>query len=213
MTSDLKGRIRRQNQGFTIVELLIGAGLGLLTLGLAITALSSYLRSTETAIWGAQTERDYNRIARFLKTEINEACLVQVSGSPATTATLPSTPCTPATATPCTTTSGTTLYLLVPVTLTNGTVTYKVISYTRSADQLLRTGPPISATGTLDTTQADVSNVVLMDNLVNSSAGFAPTVDGDCYSATISFKFSTPTQGTTLTRSLTEPVGAPVMAN
>jgi hypothetical protein len=186
--------------------------LGIITLGMAAFIVSSYIRSTDKAIWSGQMEQDYGRISRLMKAEINEACLVQVSASPSTTATLPATPCTPASATPCTTTNGTTLYLLVPVTLSNGTVTYRVISYTRSNDQLLRTGPPITATGALGTT-ADVSNVILIDNLANLASGFAPTVSPDCTSATIAFQFSVPNQNTTLARTLTVSVGSPAVQN
>jgi prepilin-type N-terminal cleavage/methylation domain-containing protein len=199
-------------KGFTLVELLIGLVLAVITFGLAAVGVASYIRSTGKAIWTGQMEQDYGRISRLMKTEISEACLVQVSGSPSTSATAPATPCTPATANPCTVASGTTLYLLVPVTNLNGTVTHRVISYTRSSDQLLRTGPPITATGALDTA-ADVSNVVLIDNLVNSAAGFAPTVRSNCTSATIAFQFSVPTQGTSFNRSLTVSVGSPAMQN
>jgi len=199
-------------RGFTLVELLIGLVLGSITLGMAAFMIVSYIKSTDAAIWSGQMEQDYGRISRLMKTEINEACLVQVSASPSTTATLPATPCTPASATPCTTTSGTTLYLLVPVNLANGTVTYRVISYVRNNDQLLRTGPPITATGALGTT-ADVSNVVLIDNLDNVAAGFAPTVSTDCTSATIAFRFLVPNQTTTFDRTLTVSVGSPSMQN
>jgi len=210
--SDLKKRLSRNTKGFTLVELLIGLVLGGITLSMAAFIVISYIRSTDKAIWSGQMEQDYGRISRLMKTEINEACLVQVSASPSITATLPATPCTPASATPCTTTSGTTLYLLVPVTLANGTVSYRVISYARSNDQLLRTGPPITATGGLGTT-ADIFNVVLIDNLTNATAGFAPTVSTDCTSATINFQFSIPNQSTTFSRSLTVSVGSPSMQN
>lgn len=138
------------SKGFTLIELLVGLAAGSIALGLVVTTAATYNRSTDTAIWAAQTEQDYGRISRLMATEITEACLVQVSGSPSTTATLPATPCMPASATPCTTTSGTTLFLLVPLTLANGTISYRVISYTRNNDQLRRTGPPITATGALD---------------------------------------------------------------
>lgn len=200
-----------QAKGFTLVELLIGLVLGSITLGMAAILVGSYIRSTGRALWTGQMEQDYGRISRLMKTEISEACLVQVSGSPSTTATLPATPCTPATATPCTTTTGTTLSLLVPVTLANGTVTYRVISYSRANDQLLRTGPPITATGALNTT-ADVANVVLIDTLTNGAAGFAPTVSTNCLSTTIAFQFTNAAQGITFNRNLTVSVGSPAMA-
>jgi len=195
-----------------MVELLIGLVLGAITLGSAAFIVGSYVRSTGNALWTGQMEQDYGRISRLMRTEINEACLVQVSGSPSTTATLPATPCTPASANPCTVTSGTTLYLLVPVTLTNGTVTYRVISYARNNDQLLRTGPPITATGALGTT-ADVANVVLIDSLTNAAAGFSPTVSTNCSSATITLQFTDPNQGVSFGRNLTVSVGSPAMQN
>ncbi len=203
-----------QAKGFTLVELLIGLVLGGITLGMTAIVVVSYIRSTGRALWTGQMEQDYGRISRLMKTEISEACLVQVSGSPSTTATLPATPCTPASATPCTTTTGTTLFLLVPVTGTNGTVTHRVISYSRTNDQLLRTGPPITATGALNTTVGvpDVPNVVLIDTLTNGAAGFAPTVTTNCLSATIDFQFTNAAQGITFNRNLTVSVGSPAMA-
>jgi type II secretory pathway pseudopilin PulG len=198
--------------GFTLVELLIGLVVGTVSLGLAILVLINYIRTTDTAVWIGQAEQDFGAIKRFMKTEISEACLVQVSGSPSTTATLPATPCTPASANPCTTTSGTTLYLLVPITNANGTVNYRVISYSRSGNQLLRTGPPITTAGSLGT-GADVANVVLMDNLSNSSAGFAPSVSPDCASATMNFSFAIPKSSNVLNRSLTVSAGSPSLLN
>jgi len=201
-----------RSKGFTLTELLIGLVVGSISLGLAINVLINYIRTTDSAVWIGQTEQDFGAIKRFIKTEINEACLVQVSGSPSTTATLPATPCTPASANPCTTTSGTTLYLLIPIANANGTVTYRVVSYTRSGTQLRRTGPPITATGALGT-GADVANVVIMDNLSNSSAGFAPTVSTDCAAATMSFSFAIPNSSNTLSRALTVSAGSPFLLN
>jgi prepilin-type N-terminal cleavage/methylation domain-containing protein len=201
-----------QSNGFTLVELLVGVAVGSITLGMVATIASRYNRSTDTAIWAAQTEQDYGRISRLMATEIREACLVQVSGSPGTTATPPVTPCTPASVTPCTTAPGTALYLLVPLNLANGTVSYRVISYTRNTNQLRRTGPPITATGALSTA-ADVADVVLMDNLVNSSTGFVPRVNNTCTSATIQFQFAVPNLATTLTREIVVSVGSPSVLN
>lgn len=207
-------RVRRlpTARAFTLVELLIGLVLGAITLGAAVTILVSYIRTSDNALWQGQAEQDFGRISRFIKTEINEACLVQVSASPSTTATLPSTPCTPPSATPCTTTSGTTLFLLIPITAANGSVTYRVISYTRNGTELRRTGPPITSTGSLGT-GTDVANVVLMDNLTNTSAGFAPTVRDDCTSATMSFSFAIPNSTSSLPKTLTVSVGSPFMLN
>lgn len=201
-------------KGFTLLELLLGLILGGITLSMAAMVLVSYIRSTGHSIRTGQMEQDYGRISRLMKTEINEACLVQVDNSPSTTATLPQTPCTPASDKPCATAPGpgTTLYLLVPVTLTDGTVTYRVISYMRSNDQLLRTGPPITATGAL-ATSADVANVVLIDTLTKAASGFTPRVSNDCTSAIISFQFTNPNQGISITRSLTVSVGSPAMLN
>ena len=198
------------HRGFALVEILLGLVLGGVVLGLAAVVVVSYLRITDKALWIAQTEQDFGRISRLMKTEINEACLVQVSSSPSTTATLPRTPCNPATALPCaTSTSGTTLYLLVP-TLSSVTVQYNVISYTRTNDKLLRTGPAINTNGSLGTANT-TSPVVLIDNLSNLPAGFVPTLNSDCVSATVSLQFSVPNQNATVTHSFQASVGSPSM--
>jgi len=190
-----------------LVELLVGVVVGTITLGMAVTVLISYIRTTNRAISIGQTQQDFASISRFMKAEISEACLVQVSASPSTTATLPATPCAPASATPCTTTTGTTLYLLIPITAANGTVTYRVVSYTRSGTQLLRTGPPITSAGGLGT-GTDLTGTVLMDNLTNAAAGFSPSVSTDCTSATLSFSFAVPNSSDTLSRSISISVGS-----
>jgi hypothetical protein len=193
-----------------------------MALGMAAIVVVSYIRSAGKAIWAGQMEQDYGRISRLMKTEISEACLVQVSGKPDASATLPATPCTPASAKPCEGTTGTTLYLLVPVTLRTGTVTYRVISYSSKKNQLLRTGPPISATGALDVLTSenkatvDIKDVILIDNLFwiedGSNHGFKPKVSPNCTSATIDFEFTNSNQDI-IERSLEVSVGSPAMMN
>jgi|694.fasta_scaffold50390_5 prepilin-type N-terminal cleavage/methylation domain-containing protein len=188
------------SKGFTLVELLVALVVGSISLGLAITVLTQYIRTTDRAIWIIQTELDFESVQRFIRKEINEACLVS--------ATVPTTCTPPASATPCTTTSGTTLYLLIPPL--NGVGAPRQISYTRNGTELRRTGPPITSTGALGT-GADVANVVIMDNLSNSSEGFAPTVSTDCTSATMSLRFSIPNSNDVLNRTFTVSAGSPLM--
>ncbi len=195
----------RRRGGFTLVELMVALVVSATVISLAARLASDYMSSTNTATWVAQVQHDISRFSRLLKTEVNEACLVQVDTSPSTTATAPSTPCTPSAA--CTTTAGTTLYLLVPVTEDNGSVTYRVISYSRNGSDLRRTGPPIAANGSLDTTQSDVSNVVVMDNLVNGSGGFRPSVDSSCTTATMNVQYAVPNSGGTVSRTHVFPIG------
>lgn len=195
----------RRRGGFTLVELMVALVVSATVISLAARLASDYMSSTNTATWVAQVQHDISRFSRLLKTEVNEACLVQVDTSPSTTATAPSTPCTPSAS--CTIAAGTTLYLLVPVTEDNGSVTYRVISYSRNGSDLRRTGPPIAANGSLDTTQSDVSNVVVMDNLVNGSGGFSPSVDSSCTTATMNVQYAVPNSGGTVSRTHVFPIG------
>jgi len=195
----------RGRSGFTLTELMVALVVSATVISMAARLATDYMRTTNTATWVAQVQHDVSRFSRLLKTEVNEACLVQVDTSPPTSATA----CTPSAA--CTTTAGTTLYLLVPVpvTLLDGSlnVTNKVISYSRNGSDLRRTGPPIAANGSLDTTQSDVSNVVVMDNLVNGSGGFSPSVDSSCTTATMGVQYAVPNGGGTVSRTHVFPIG------
>jgi hypothetical protein len=185
------------------------------------------MRTSNTAKWVAQTQQDVSRLSRFLKTEVNEACLVQVDLKPSTTATAPNTPCSPS-GTTCSNTPGSTLYLLVPVTQEDGSVTYNVISYSNKpnpddkdsppTDKLFRIGPPIAADGSLNTTEIDEDQdededddedkpPVVMDNLVNGSTGFIPSVDSSCTTATLNVKYAVPNGGGTVDSTHVFPIG------
>jgi type II secretory pathway pseudopilin PulG len=193
----------RSEQAFSLVELLVAVGVSATVISMAANLAINYMKTSNTAKWVAQTQQDVSRLSRFLKTEVNEACLVQVDLKPSTSTT---SPCSP-TGTACSTTNGTTLYLLVPVTLLDGSVTYRVVSYSRNGSDLRRDGPRIAADGTLDTSQSDVSNVVVMDNLVNGIGGFIPSVDSSCTTARIEVKYSVPNGGGTVTRTHVFPIG------
>ena len=191
------------NQAFSLVELLVAVAVSATVISMAANLAINYMNTSNKAKWVAQTQQDVSRLSRLLKTEINEACLVQVDSKPSTSTT---SPCSP-TGTACSTAAGTTLYLLVPVTLADGSVTYRVISYSRNGSDLRRDGPRISADGTLDTSQSDVSNVVVMDNLVNGSGGFIPSVDSSCTTATLNVQYAVPNGGGTVTRTHVFPIG------
>lgn len=57
-----------RSRGFTLVELLVGLVVGSITLGLAITVLINYIRTTDRAVWIGQTEQDFGAVTRFIKT-------------------------------------------------------------------------------------------------------------------------------------------------
>ena len=192
----------RSEQAFSLVELLVGIAVSATVISMAANLAINYMRTSNTAKWVAQTQQDVSRLSRFLKTEVNEACLVQVDSAPSTSTT---SPCSP-TGTACSETPGTKLYLLVPVTLTDGSMTYRVIMYERNGSDLRRDGPLIAADGTLDTTN-DESNVVVMDNLVNGSGGFIPSVDNSCTTATLKVQYAVPNGGGTVTRTHVFPIG------
>jgi prepilin-type N-terminal cleavage/methylation domain-containing protein len=191
------------DQAFSLVELLVAVAVSATVISMAANLAINYMNTSNKAKWVAQTQQDVSRLSRFLKTEVNEACLVQVDSAPSTST---ASPCSP-TGTACSTATGTTLYLLVPVTLADGSVTYRVISYSRNGSDLRRDGPRISADGTLDTSQSDVSNVVVMDNLVNGSGGFIPSVDSSCTTATLDVQYAVPNGGGTVTRTHVFPIG------
>jgi prepilin-type N-terminal cleavage/methylation domain-containing protein len=191
------------DQAFSLVELLVAVAVSATVISMAAILAINYMKTSNTAKWVAQTQQDVSRLSRLLKTEVNEACLVQVDSAPSTST---ASPCSP-TGTACSTATGTTLYLLVPVTLADGSVTYRVISYSRNGSDLRRDGPRISADGTLDTSQSDVSNVVVMDNLVNGSGGFIPSVDSSCTTATLDVQYAVPNGGGTVTRTHVFPIG------
>jgi prepilin-type N-terminal cleavage/methylation domain-containing protein len=191
------------NQAFSLVELLVAVAVSATVISMAANLAINYMNTSNKAKWVAQTQQDVSRLSRLLKTEVNEACLVQVDSKPSTSTT---SPCSP-TGTACSTAAGTTLYLLVPVTLADGSVTYRVISYSRNGSDLRRDGPRIAADGTLDTSQSDVSNVVVMDNLVNGSGGFIPSVDSSCTTATLNVQYAVPNGGGTVTRTHVFPIG------
>ena len=191
------------DQAFSLVELLVAVGVSATVISMAANLAINYMNTSNKAKWVAQTQQDVSRLSRLLKTEVNEACLVQVDSAPSTST---ASPCSP-TGTACSTAAGTTLYLLVPVTLADGSVTYRVISYSRNGSDLRRDGPRISADGTLDTSQSDVSNVVVMDNLVNGSGGFIPSVDSSCTTATLNVQYAVPNGGGTVTRTHVFPIG------
>jgi len=190
------------DQAFSLVELLVAVAVSATVISMAAILAINYMKTSNTAKWVAQTQQDVSRLSRFLKTEVNEACLVQVDSAPSTST---ASPCSP-TGTACSTAAGTTLYLLVPVTLADGSVTYRVISYSRNGSDLRRDGPLIAADGTLDTTK-DESNVVVMDNLVNGSGGFIPSVDSSCTTATLDVQYAVPNGGGTVTRTHVFPIG------
>ena len=191
------------DQAFSLVELLVAVAVSATVISMAANLAINYMNTSNKAKWVAQTQQDVSRLSRLLKTEVNEACLVQVDSAPSTST---ASPCSP-TGTACSTATGTTLYLLVPVTLADGSVTYRVISYSRNGSDLRRDGPRISADGTLDTSQSDVSNVVVMDNLVNGSGGFIPSVDSSCTTATLNVQYAVPNGGGTVTRTHVFPIG------
>jgi prepilin-type N-terminal cleavage/methylation domain-containing protein len=202
------------DQAFSLVELLVAIAVSATVISMAAILAINYMKTSNTAKWVAQTQQDVSRLSRLLKTEVNEACLVQVDSPPSTTSTPPNSPCSP-TGTACSEAPGTTLYLLVPVTLADGSVTYRVISYSPrpNGTDLLRSGPPIASDGSLDTTQSDVSNVVVMDNLVvtnnlvNGNSGFTASVDSSCTTATLQVRYAVPNGGGTVTRTHVFPIG------
>ena len=168
-------RIKASKQGFTLVELLIGAALSSLVLGsLAVLAVQQ-IKLGNRVVGFTDVNRNFQRLSNLLEIETGEACMLRKGVSPRTTATLPDTPCKPEAISACATpSSANELWLLVPIPAANNRITYAQIRYYRSGTLLLRDGPQVDPNGLLTTTTATGSRV-----LTNISR-FVPTVSTDC---------------------------------
>jgi len=197
----------RINQGFTLVELLIGGVVSAIVLG-SIAALAVHQIRIADRVYSSTTiDRQFRRLSDLLKIEVGEACILRRGVSPRTTATLPDTPCKPEAISACATASATPeLWLLVPIRAANNTISYtNTVRYYLSATEpttLMRDGPQVGTDGLLTTTAATASRI-----LTNVSM-FTPTVSADCTWVSLAVGLTVPGTTNVVNRTLTLYSGA-----
>ena len=170
--------------GFTLVELLVGIVIASVAITAAARVHVGHIRSSGASVTSGQLQRDLGRLQRLLQTEIQEACLLQAGTTSPTSCTQAS----------CTATGGNEIRFLVSIATSvnadpNAAANLRVISYRLNGTQLLRNGPRILASGSLDSVSGnDQTNAVVLDG-VNT---FIPTVAADCRSVDIAVRLDVP---------------------
>jgi Tfp pilus assembly protein FimT len=192
----------RIQQGFTLVELLIGGVVTTIVLGSIAVLAVHQIRISDRVYTSTTIDRNFKRLSDLLKLEIGEACILRGDADPRTTATLPDTPCKPLAPSNCTGTATADLRLLLPVQNANNTISYNVVRYYVSGTDLLRDGPQVGTDGLLTTTAATSSKV-----LTNVSA-FTPTVSANCTWVSLVVDLTVPRTTNVVTRTLTLYSGA-----
>jgi Tfp pilus assembly protein FimT len=192
----------RINQGFTLVELLIGGVVSAIVLG-SIAALAVHQIRIADRVYASTTiDRQFKRLSDLLKIEVGEACILRGDANPRTTATLPDTPCKPLATSNCTGAATTDLRLLLPVQNANNTISYNVVRYYLSGTELLRDGTEVNTAGQLTTTAATGSRI-----LTNVST-FTPTVSANCTWVSLGVGLTVPKTTNVVTRTFTLYSGA-----
>jgi type II secretory pathway pseudopilin PulG len=186
---------RLSASGFTLIELLVGSVLTVIALSAVASVAIGHIRSTDRTLWTIQLRRDLARLNTLLTAEAGESCVFR-SGQAPTSCTPPSTSTTPG----CTGSAGTDLQMGVQVINNGAPVTpLPVVRYfLDSGGQLRRVGPPILATGRLNTGVATVDSLLL-----DGVTGFTPTVATDCRSATVAVTLQVPNSTASRTRTFT----------
>jgi len=194
---------RPSASGFTIVELLVGSVLTVIALTAVASVAIGHIRSTDRTLWTIQLRRDLARLNTLLTAEAGESCVFRSGQTP--------TSCTPdSTSTPgCTGTAGTDLRMGVQVINAGAPATpLPVVRYYLgtggTAGQLRRVGPPILASGRLNTAVADVDSLVL-DGVTNFTARVPamPSTLADCRSARVDITVQVPNSTASRTRTFT----------
>lgn len=190
------------NQGFTLVELLIGGVVSAIVLGSVAVLAIHQIRIADGVYASSTINRNFKRLSDLLKTEAGEACLLRGGADPRTTATLPDSPCKPLATSNCTGAATTDLRLLIPVQAANNTIGYNVVRYYLSGTELLRDGPQVGTNGLLTNT-ADTGSRVLPN-----VSTFAPTVSADCTWVSLDVGLTVPGTVNVVNRTLTLYSGA-----
>jgi hypothetical protein len=162
------------NQGFALIELLIGGVVSAVVLGSVAVLAVHQIRIADNVYASTLINRNFKRLSDLLKVEVDEACLLRGGVDPRTTATLPDTPCKPLVTSNCSGAATADLRLLIPVAAANNTIGYNVVRYYLNGTDLLRDGPQVGTDGLLTTTAATGSRVL------SNVTTFTPTVSADC---------------------------------
>jgi len=184
------------DRAFTMLELLAVVAVGGVALATTAKLLVSQIRITRTLHSSGQVQQDLSRLHRFLLAETQEACSFQLGSTSQTN-------CGAA----CVTSGFNELRLLVPITTSvnsdpTDAANLRTIIYRLSGTQLLRTGPRILSSGTLDTASTnDQVDTLVIDN-VNA---FTPTLSNDCNIVTISLRLNVPGSSATVPASGNNP--------
>ena len=200
---------KRLINGFTLVELLIGAVLSSLALGSVAFLAVHQIRIADSSYASATVNRSFRRLSDLLRVEVGEACLLRRGLDPRTTATLPDTPCSPQQPSVCEVPSATEdLRMLIPVeVIGSNTPAYRVVRYYRSnngaGNELLRDGPQVNDNGTL---RSDTNNTA--SRVLTNVASFVPTVSADCTWVTLQVGLTVPGSATVVNRTLSLYSGA-----
>ena len=186
---------RLSASGFTLIELLVGSVLTVIALSAVASVAIGHIRSTDRTLWTIQLRRDLARLNTLLTAEAGESCVFR-SGQTPTSCTPPSTATTPG----CTGSAGTDLRMGVQVINAGAPVTPLPVVryYLGTGGELRRVGPPILATGRLNTGAANVDSLLL-----DGVTCFIPTVATDCRSATVAVTLHVPNSTDSRTRTFT----------
>jgi hypothetical protein len=206
------------NQGFTLVELLIGGAVSAIVLGSIAVLAVHQIRIADRVYASTTIDRQFRRLSDLLKIEVGEACLLRRGVDPGTsrTITAPDTRCKPAppSAPPpaapnnaeCATPSATAdLRLLVPFQAANNTITYNVIKYELVDTELRRVGPQVNANGLLT---ANASTTAGSQRVMTNVSTFTPTVSADCTWVSLAVGLTVPQTTNVVNRTLTLYSGA-----
>ncbi|MCP9885111.1 hypothetical protein KBY97_08230 [Synechococcus sp. ATX 2A4] len=192
---------RQSSNGFTLVELLIGSVLTIITMGSVAFLAAQQIRVADNVYATTTINRSFRRFSDLLKVEVAEACMLRGGVNPRTTATLPDTPCKPQDPSVClpqTTTSD--LRMLVPIQPPgSNAITYtNIIRYYLSGTELLRDGPQIGVNSLLVP-----GTTVAASRVLSNVSAFTATVSGDCTWVTLNLTLAVPGSTAVVARQLT----------
>ena len=167
----------RINQGFSLVELLIGGAISVVVLGSIAVLAVHQVRIADRVYASTTIDRNFKRLSDLLKIEVGEACILRGDDDPRTAATPPDTPCKPLAISNCNGADSTYLRLLIPVRNANNTISYNVVRYFRSGADLRREGPQVGVNGLLNTTASTTEG---SQRVLTNVSTFVPRVSADC---------------------------------
>ena len=198
---------RRTINGFTLVELLIGSVLTIITMGSVAFLATQQIRVADRVYASTTINRSFRRFSDLLKVEVGEACILRGGANPRTTAPLagdnPCKPQNPSVCSPQATTAD--LRMLVPIQPpgSNAIAYTNIITYRLAGNELLRDGPQIGANGLLVP-----GTVVTASRVLSNVSAFTATVSADCTWVRLNLTLAVPGSADVVARELTLYSGA-----